>query len=63
MLLSTPHLNLTYGLTHVDVLHQVTAVPASFSLAHEEGPKVAGPPVHLHGAGVADGDEEAVSGL
>lgn len=46
-------------------LHKVITVPDtfSFSLAHEEGPEVARPPVHLHGAGIADGDEEAVSRL
>ena len=46
-------------------LYKFITVPDtfSFSLAHEEGPEVARPPVHLHGAGIADGDEEAVSRL
>ena len=35
----------------------------SLTLAHQEGPEVARPAVHLHGAGVADRDEEAVSRL
>lgn len=35
----------------------------SLPLAHQEGPKVAGSPVHLHGAGIANGDEEAVGRL
>lgn len=38
-------------------------VPLWPILTHEEGSKVARPPVHLHGAGVAHGDEEAVRRL
>lgn len=40
----------------------VWALPPS-SLAHQEGAEVARPAVHLHAAGVADGDKEAVGGL
>lgn len=33
------------------------------SLSHKKGPEIAGPPIHLHSAGIADADEEAVRGL
>lgn len=50
----SPSKPLTFGLT---------PVCGSLPLAYKEGPKVASPPIHLHGAGIADGDEEAISRL
>lgn len=39
------------------------SIRGSLSLAHKEGTKVARPSIHLHGAGIAYGDEEAVGRL
>lgn len=52
------------GLSYFSFQVSPVQVPESTSpLAHKERPKVAGSAVHLHGAGIANGDEEPVGRL